>query len=38
MTYQTHDWTVDGDGVAAFLDKRDPQFTGRDSELPRIFG
>lgn len=34
-------WASLGDGkegVAAFLDKRDPAFTGRASELPTVFG
>ncbi|MQW75707.1 enoyl-CoA hydratase [Nocardioides sp. dk4132] len=34
-------WTSIGDGkegVAAFLDKRAPRFTGRADELPRVFG
>jgi hypothetical protein len=25
------------EGVAAFLDKRAPRFTGRASEIPRVF-
>lgn len=44
MTYETLDWAVDADGVAtltlnrpeSFLEKRDPKFTGKASELPPI--
>ena len=33
-----HASTGDGkEGVAAFRDKRDPEFTGRASELPEIY-